>query len=189
MDDQPTSYYSPKLEGKVRAPGDRGLFAREPIQAGEMLTVWGGEICTYDALVRLSPEQRRLSVQVEEGLYLVSTHDGPGDWVNHSCDPNAGLNGQIVLVALRDILPGEEICFDYAMTDGSPYDQFDCRCGSPDCRCRITGDDWRSPALWHRYNGYFSPYLQRRINRLRSTTTTVRDHHRLVAEGAWAEGR
>ena len=51
----------------------------------------------------------------------------PADWVNHSCEPNCGLSGQIALVALRRLEPGEEVCFDYAMSDGSPYDQFHVR--------------------------------------------------------------
>ena len=68
---------------------------------------------------------------------------------------------------MRDIRPGEEICLDYAMCDGSNYDEFDCSCGSPDCRHRVTGEDWKRPELWKRYEGYFSPYLQRRITALK----------------------
>ena len=49
------------------------------------------------------------------------------------------------------------------MCDGSPYDEFDCACGSARCRGRVTGNDWRDPLLWKRYAGHFSPYLQRRI--------------------------
>jgi hypothetical protein len=152
-----------------------------------MLTVWGGEVCTFDTLIQLPDEQRRLSLQVEEGLYLVSTHDGPADWVNHSCDPNAGIYGQIALVARRDILPGEEICFDYAMSDGSPYDQFDCQCGSSLCRSRITGDDWQRPELWERYAGYFSPYIQRRIDRLRRVEQATTNNHHLIINGVRIE--
>jgi len=40
-----------------------------------------------------------------------------GDLVNHSCDPNCGLVGAVLVVAMRDIEPGEEITFDYAMSD------------------------------------------------------------------------
>jgi hypothetical protein len=68
---------------------------------------------------------------------------------------------------MRDIGPGEEITFDYAMSDGSGYDEFACACGAATCRGRVTGEDWRLPALWRRYEGYFSPYLQRRIDTLR----------------------
>ena len=39
-----------------------------------------------------------------------------------------------------------------------------CQCGGPDCRGRITGNDWQLPDLWERYRGHFSPYLQRRID-------------------------
>jgi hypothetical protein len=107
---------------------------------------------------------RRYSLQVEENQYLVSLSDcEPPDYVNHSCDPNAGLSGQITLVAMRDIQPGEEITYDYAMSDGSPYDEFNCSCGSPHCRGHVSGEDWRRTDLWLRYAGYFSPYLQRRI--------------------------
>jgi hypothetical protein len=74
-----------------------------------------------------------------------------------------------VLVAMRDIASREDISFDYAMTDGEPYDEFTCACGAPQCRGRVTGNDWRLPELWRRYEGYFSPYLQRRIDKLRVT--------------------
>jgi SET domain-containing protein len=162
---QPNSYLSPKLEGRTRSWGDKGVFAREAIEAGELLVVWGGEVRTWKELEQLPPRTRQLSLQVEENLYLVYFREGPADWVNHSCDPNAGLKGHITLVAMRNITAGEEICFDYAMTDGSPYDQFECGCGAANCRTRVTGEDWRLPELWGRYAGYFSPYLQRRIDR------------------------
>ena len=69
------------------------------------------------------------------------------------------MSGQIGVVALRDLAAGDEICIDYAMCDGSPYDEFECGCGTPTCRGRITGDDWRRPELQARYAGYFSPYF------------------------------
>jgi hypothetical protein len=77
------------------------------------------------------------------------------------------LSGQLALVAMRAIQPGEEVSFDYAMCDGSVYDEFLCECGAPNCRGRVAGDDWRNPALWDKYAGYFAPYLQRRIDALR----------------------
>lgn len=169
MTERPTAYLSPKLEARYRPEiGGHGVFAVAPVQAGERLLVWSGVIYTGGELHSLTPQQRRQCLQVEEDLYLVTTRPGePADYVNHCCDPNSGLDGQIVLRALRDIAAGEEICFDYATCDGSPYDEFDCRCGAANCRGRITGDDWRSPALWERYAGHFSPYLQRRIDRLK----------------------
>ena len=66
----------------------------------------------------------------------------------------------------RDIAAGEEITFDYAMSDVTDYDEFQCDCGTPNCRGMFRGSDWRRPELWERYAGYFSPYIQRRIERL-----------------------
>lgn len=106
-------------------------------------------------------------MQVEEELYLTSITLGEQpDYINHSCDPNAGLSGQISVVAMRDIAKGEEVTFDYAMADGSSYDEFPCACGASTCRGLVSGDDWRNQILWHRYRGFFSPYLQRRIDQL-----------------------
>jgi hypothetical protein len=164
------SYLSPKCS-VVNAPekGGYAVTAIAPISAGEVIAVWGGGIVTSAELADLPPAYREHTIQVEEGLFLASLiADDPADYANHSCDPNAGLSGQIVLVAMRDIREGEEITFDYAMTDGDPYDEFACACGSAHCRGRVSGDDWRHPELWERYSGYFSPYLQRRIDRLRA---------------------
>ena len=40
--------------------------------------------------------------------------------LNHSCEPNLGLQGQVVYVSLRDIEADEELTFDYAMNDDEP---------------------------------------------------------------------
>jgi len=165
MSIQPSSYLSPKLQARPKADG-HGIFAREPLMKDEVLAVFGGHVYPWDAFMALPERERSLSLQVEENLFLVPDAIGDGDYVNHSCDPNAGLLGQIALVALRDIQPGEEACFDYAMSDATPYDEFDCQCGAPACRGRVSGADWRIPALQERYAGYFSPHIQRRIDAL-----------------------
>lgn len=165
MSERAHSYLSPKCE--VRSVDDRGghtVVARQAIAKGELIVVWSGMLVDGPQLEALPASVRRYSLQVEENQYLVSLSDcEPPDYVNHCCDPNAGLSGQIALVAMRDIMPGEEITYDYAMSDGSSYDEFPCGCGAADCRGRVTGEDWKRPVLWQKYTGYFSPYLQRRI--------------------------
>jgi hypothetical protein len=163
-----TAYLTDKCEVRNRdVAGGHSVIARDVIDPGELIGVWSGRIVGSDELDALPEEIRRHTVQIEEDLYLasISAHEPP-DFINHSCEPNAGLDGQIAIVALRRILPGEEVTIDYAMCDGSPYDEFDCACGSSLCRGKVTGDDWRDPVLWERYAGYFSPYLQRRIDAL-----------------------
>ena len=164
----PQSYLSPKLEAR-RHPGKggKGIFALTDVEPGELLVVWDGMIVPYERLILLPAAVQSHTVQVEEGLYQVLDRSSePADYVNHSCNPNAGMNGQIAVVAMRGIHAGEEVCIDYAMVDGSPYDEFECHCGEPECRGAVTGEDWARPELWERYRGHFSPYLQRRIETL-----------------------
>lgn len=163
------SFVSPKLEARRNpAKGNFGLFAREAITAGELLVCWAGFVATEEEFAQLSPFEQEHSVQIEENLYQVPFGSGDsGDYVNHSCDPNLGMSSSISLVALRHIQPNEEVCFDYAMTDSTPYDEFTCGCGTEHCRGIVTGSDWQLPTLQQRYDGYFSPYLQRRIDRLK----------------------
>lgn len=160
-----TSYASPKLYLRPTHSG-LGMFCLEPIAKGEVLAVFGGMVCTFADLQSTFASLKHLSLQVEEDLYLVPTHNGDNEHFNHSCSPNAGFRGQVSLVALRSIAVGEEIAYDYAMSDGSPYDEFDCRCGSPECRGRITGEDWKLPELRHRYGQHFSTYLLTRLAQL-----------------------
>lgn len=164
------SFLAPALEARRTSAFDgMGVFALEPVPEGTLLAVWGGLVVDREGLDRLDPRDRQLTLQVEEGLYLAPAGPpDPADFVNHSCDPNAGLRGQVVLVAMRPIAADEEVCYDYAMSEATSYDEFECRCGSDRCRGRVTAGDWRDPDLWERYDGYFSPYLARRIRRLRT---------------------
>ncbi len=164
------NWLSPKAQ--VRPAGEKGWgsYAVEPIEAGETVAAFGGHIVPLAVLQTFSDDRQARSIQVDDDLYLVSG-DTPeaGDMLNHSCEPNCGLLGQLLLVALRDIESGEELSFDYAMCDASDYDEFRCLCGEPTCREIVTGSDWRDPALQEKYAGWFSPYLARRIAALPSS--------------------
>jgi len=161
------SYCSPKLELRpCPEKGGFGLYAVEPIKAGDLLAMWGGQVVTGELLEYLPVERQTHGIQIQEDLYMVPvTHGEPADYFNHSCNPNCGMDSPISLVAMRDILVGEEACFDYAMSDSSNYDEFDCHCESQNCRKTITGRDWQRPELQERYFGFFSPYLQQRIGK------------------------
>lgn len=141
-----------------------GSFAIESIDRGEVVAAFGGWVVDRRHLKMASEDRQARSIQIDDDLYLMSGDEPePGDMVNHSCEPNCGMSGQIVVVALRSIEVGEQLTFDYAMCDGYPEVLFECECGSAGCRGRVTGDDWRSPELQKKYAGYFSPYLVRRM--------------------------
>ena len=66
----------------------------------------------------------------------------PTNFLNHSCDPNAGYDGSEYIVALRAIPAGEEIRMDYGTFSFSFDHEFSCRCGAVNCRGKVTANDW-----------------------------------------------
>ncbi len=160
------SYLTPKAEVRPAGISGAGSFAVEPICEGEVLAAFGGWVADADRFSQLDLETQGISIQIDERLYLVSPEATDGDRINHSCAPNGGMRGGAVVVAMRDIGVGEELSFDYAMSDGSDYDEFECGCGTALCRGKVTGRDWMEPDLQRRYRGFFSPYLARRISSL-----------------------
>lgn len=170
----PSGFAASSVEPGESGSRGLGLFARRVIRTGEILAAFGGTVIDRATLAGLPPAIARYALQVDEDLFLVSDRPGPADYVNHSCQPNAGLRGQVVLVAMRTISAGEEITYDYAMSDASNYDEFPCSCGSIRCRGRVSGSDWQRPELWTRYLGYFSPYVQNRIDELRMQSKAMK---------------
>lgn len=161
------------LEVRETKKQGKGVFAKKPVRKGERLAILGGDIMLIDEIDNLPQELQDYPMQIEERFVLGARTPTPEpedtDFFNHSCNPNAGFKGQIFLVALRDIRKDEEITFDYAMilspSVGSDIKgDMDCNCGTKKCRKKITDDDWKIPALRNRYHGYFSQYLQERID-------------------------
>lgn len=162
------SFLSPKTVVRESPIQGRGLFARAAIAKGEIVAVKGGHIIDRATLARLQPTLGPAEIQIADDLFIcpVTAEEREGSMVfsNHSCDPNIGVQGQIVFVAMRDIAEGEELTHDWAMTDDSD-ETMECRCGAANCRGRISGKDWQMPELQRRYAGYFSAYLAAKIAR------------------------
>jgi hypothetical protein len=166
-----TSWLHPNLEKRCSTTQGCGIFARHAISKGERLAIFGGRIMLIDEMYGIHPDMQRFTMQIEERFVLGPAGDHPEDtdFFNHSCDPNSGFKGQVFLVAMRDIRAGEEITFDYGMTVSESLGsdmvfKMHCSCGSPLCRKTITEDDWKIPYLQERYKGYFSQYIQEKIN-------------------------
>jgi hypothetical protein len=157
-------FLTPKARPAPTRGTGYGSVVCEPIAAGEVVAAFGGRCVTRDEFDLLPANQQLRSVQIDEHLYMVGAPEPePADFINHSCDPNCLLSGNVILVAGRDIAIGEELSYDYATTDGSDYDEFECACGTALCRGKVSGHDWMLPELQLRYRGSFSPYLTKRI--------------------------
>jgi uncharacterized protein len=164
-----SSYISPKaVKGQPSTIQGRGLVAVGAIAKDEIVAIKGGHIVDTATLRTLPERLRNSDAQIADGFHLVALdeaeYEGVMLFLNHSCEPNVGFAGNIVLVAMREISPGEELTTDYALFDD--YDgEMECRCGTASCRRTINGRDWQRRDLQRRYREYFSWYLQRRFDR------------------------
>jgi len=164
------SYMSPKLQCQKSSHGF-GIFAIRSVRKDELLIGWAGKVVHVSEILKMDECERTYILQIDDELFQIPFWKGynePADFVNHCCEPNSGFkNSPITLVAMRDIAVGEEITFDYAMSDsivGLKGNEFDCECGVPSCRGRYTGDDWKLfPNLWDKYGDYFTPHIREKI--------------------------
>ncbi|HWP44779.1 MAG TPA: SET domain-containing protein-lysine N-methyltransferase [Blastocatellia bacterium] len=167
------SYISPKAAVKQSSIHGRGLFAVEPIHKGEIVAIKGGYIFDRRKLDEVEGTLGPAEIAIADGLYIGPLHaeerEGAMIFSNHSCDPNIGVKGQIIFVAMRDIEEGEELTHDWAMTDDEDY-EMECNCGSERCRGRVTGKDWMREDLQERYRGYLSWYIEEKVRRRRGET-------------------
>lgn len=163
------SWLNPKLGVRSAGKCGKGIFADASLKKGERLAIFGGYVISIREEESLSKECGDSGVQITEDLVITSkdaTEDT--DFFNHSCDPNAGFQGQVFLVAMRDIDKDEEVTFDYAMVlhgsdEAMPY-KMKCFCGLSKCRGYITDDDWKKQEIRKKYKGYFQFYLEKKIN-------------------------
>ncbi|MFH0969833.1 MAG: SET domain-containing protein [Patescibacteria group bacterium] len=169
------SWMNPKLEARTAlkyGKDEKGVFAKEDIKKGEMLAIFGGYIMTLDKENKSPKKYRDTGVQIAKNFVISSKNKKEDtDCFNHSCNPNAGFNGQIFLVAIENINKNEEVVFDYAMVlfGNNPKESYTikCICSSNRCRRIITEKDWKIPELQKKYDGYFQYFLQEKINKLK----------------------
>src|SRR5262249_11857370 len=115
------TYRSPRTEVRDSAIHGRGLFAQTDIARGEIVAVRGGHVLTRRQWEALAPGLGSAEIQLTEDLFIApvdqAERHGSMLYVNHCCDPNVAIQGQTVLVAMRDIRAGEELTIDWATTD------------------------------------------------------------------------
>lgn len=104
--------------------------------------VLDGEVLSIDQIrrrIERGEENIDDPLQIDEWLFIDVNELSRS--FNHSCEPNAGMRKRSELFALRDILPGEEITFDYSTTVGPNVTAdmwtMKCNCGSEMCRKTI----------------------------------------------------
>ena len=139
---------------QVRRSGvhGKGVFALQPIPAGERIIEYKGQIISWPEALKRHPHNpdepnHTFYFHLDEQYVIDAAVDGnTARWINHSCDPNCKAEqvddespGRVFIKALRKLRPGEELFYDYGLILDERYTpklkrDYACRCGSKACR-------------------------------------------------------
>lgn len=114
-----------------------GVYTTMPIPNRAIVAEYSGPRLTNseaDAIYEHSP--RTYLFGLLDGERVIDG-DGIAAFINHSCDPNCEadeVRGRVIIRAIRNIAPDEELAYDYNLYDGDLDDPALCFCGANNCR-------------------------------------------------------
>ena len=114
----------------------KAVFADQDFLCGEFICEFTGRKYSKEEYLRLHDPCNNHFLQIDEGHFIGPSNEAD-DLINHSCNPNCGLEyreGNIFLTAIRDITKGEELTFDYSTTMDEDCWEMECLCGDAQCR-------------------------------------------------------
>ena len=123
------TYQDKDVEVRNGGPCGFGMFAARQFLPGQLVVEVGGKLLKqkeYGASCYV--------MELDKKWYLEP--DIPAAFSNHSCNPNSELiqltRFTMGIVAICNIEPGTEVCYDYRWPaiDWIP----ECHCGAPNCR-------------------------------------------------------
>jgi uncharacterized protein len=148
-----TKRFAPKHKGRrvqVRRSGvhGKGVFALTAIPAGETIIEYTGERITWKEALRRHPHDptqpnHTFYFHIDDKHVIDANVGGnAARWINHACDTNCEadeVDGHVYIKATRDVLPGEELFYDYGLVIDEKLTkklkrEYPCHCGSPHCR-------------------------------------------------------
>ena len=124
-----------------------GVFATRVIEPGERIIEYTGRRIDWPEALRRTaaangPVNHTFYFTLADGNVIDGgDHGNDARWINHACEPNCEAyeeDGRVFIHALREIAPGEELNYNYALV----YDErhtaavkkaFACLCGTPGC--------------------------------------------------------
>jgi SET domain-containing protein len=134
----------------------RGLFATCDIKAGTDIIQYVGEKISKEESTRRALEWEEQARGTGEGLVYIfelddewdldgRLGDNPARYMNHSCDGNCeavNADGEIWIVARKDIQQGDELVYDYGY-DMEHFLDHPCVCQADNCIGYIVREDQR----------------------------------------------
>jgi len=152
------------VEVKDTGTKGKGIFALKDIQKGKEILYFTGKVVEvedeskYPKFVR--DHWHPIDEKGNKRIYLLP--EFPSMYMNHSCEPNAGVKENIHLVAIKDIKKGDEINIDYSTLFLEGW-KMECQCDSDKCRGVISTFDTLNPKDQERLKDYVSRYVKKKF--------------------------
>jgi SET domain-containing protein len=116
-----------------RSKSGLGLFATAPIKKRAFIVEYSGRRITTEESVRREARGARYMFEINSRWTIDgSSRRNLGRYANHACRPNAEsdiIKGKIILRAIKNIEPGDEITYDYGP------DYYQSYLGKVRCKC------------------------------------------------------
>ncbi len=139
------------FEVRTSVIAGKGAFATRFIPKGEVIIEYVGERITHSEADKRyddesMDEHHTFLFTITSRMVIDATTDGNDSrYINHSCDPNCEAEikkGRVWISAIQDIVPGEELHYDYGYErSGDETDddeaRYKCLCGTSKCRGSI----------------------------------------------------
>jgi SET domain-containing protein len=132
-----------RIEVRESGVHGRGVYARQFIPEGTRIIEYTGQRVSWEDAPNDENNPHTFIFGLESGD-VIDPEIGGNDarWINHCCDPNCEAieeDDRIFIYAMRDIEPGLELFYDYAMEIDEPITEeskkeFECHCGAKACR-------------------------------------------------------
>ena len=137
----------------------RGLYTKKAIEKDTLAFIVKGKTHHFEAHTKedcyLYPDW----FAVDKNIWIDPV--SPYTFLNHSCEPNLGIRNKREFVALRDIKPGDELTFDYSITEDEIEWTMNCACGEKECRKVIRSIQFLSPEIYQKRLPYVPKYFQK----------------------------
>ncbi|PYL16493.1 MAG: SET domain-containing protein-lysine N-methyltransferase [Verrucomicrobia bacterium] len=123
----------------------RGVYATRAIRKGTRIIQYTGKRILWNDVPDDLDDPHTFLFGLDDGIHVIDPAIGGNEarWINHSCQPNCEAieeaDERVFIYALRDLRPGEELFYDYALEMDEPVTEqlkreCECFCGVPECR-------------------------------------------------------
>jgi SET domain-containing protein len=133
------------LEVRASRVHGLGVFATKSIRKGTRIIEYTGKRILWNDVPNDLDDAHTFLFGLDNGKIVIDPSIGGNEarWINHSCQPNCEAieeeDERVFIYALRDLRPGEELFYDYALEVDEPVtreteQESKCFCGTSRCR-------------------------------------------------------